>query len=131
MVVAPAVPCCPSSSSFALPDVFSIITAGLRDFTKELYSESSGQVCLNSALVAMPLVWAHSSSLQSWLVTSVNSKMSSSARMPLPPPASDDYSFWEHWCGIQRVGAGSVSDWVGVHGRKVGCEGNCDEYRER
>ena len=40
-----------------------------------------------------------------------------------PPPASDDYSFWEHRCGIQ--GTGSVSGWVGVCGRQIGCEGDC------
>ena len=27
-------------------------------------------------------------------------------------------------------GHGSVSGWVGVRGRRVGCEGECDKYRE-
>ena len=55
-----------------------MITSGLRDFT--------GQVCLNSALVAIPFARAHSKALQSWSVTPVKSKILSSARMPLPPP---------------------------------------------
>ena len=28
------------------------------------------------------------------------------------------------------MSAGSVFDWVDVDGRRVGCEGNCGEYRE-
>ena len=28
-------------------------------------------------------------------------------------------------------GHGSVSGWVGVRGRRVGCEGDCDKYREK
>ena len=90
---APAVLCCPFSSSFDLLNVFPISTASLRDFTQESYSELSGQVHLNSALVAMPFARARSSALQSWSVTPVNSKMSSSTRMQTLPPASDDYSF--------------------------------------
>ena len=86
LVAAPAVPCCPSSSSFTLLDVFPIITSGLRDFTQEPYSRSPGHVRLNSVLVAMPFVRVHSSALQTWSVTPVISKMSSSARMLLPPP---------------------------------------------
>ena len=27
-------------------------------------------------------------------------------------------------------GHGFVSGWVGVRGRRVGCEGDCDKYRE-
>ena len=86
LVAAPAVPCCPSSNSFALLDLFPIITSGLRDFTQEPYSGSPGHVRLNCALVAMPFVRVHSSALQSWSMTPVNSKMSSSARMLLLPP---------------------------------------------
>ena len=58
----------------------------LRDFTQEPYSESPRHVRLNSALVAMSFARVHSSALQSWSVTPVNSKMSSNARMLLPPP---------------------------------------------
>ena len=29
------------------------------------------------------------------------------------------------------MGAGSVSDWVGVDGHQLGCDDNCGEYRER
>ena len=86
VVAAPVVPYCPSSSSFALLDVFPMIISGLRDFTQELFSDSPGQVRLNSALVAMPFARVHSSALQSWSVTPVNLKMSSSARMLFPPP---------------------------------------------
>ena len=78
VVAALGVPYCPSSSSIALLDVFPMITSGLRGFT--------GQFCLNSALVVMPFARAHSRALQSWSVTPVKSKISSSARMPLPPP---------------------------------------------
>ena len=35
MVAAPVVLYCPSSSSFALLDVFPVTTSGLRDFTQE------------------------------------------------------------------------------------------------
>ena len=66
--------------------MFPTITSGLKDFTQELYSGSPGQVRLNSELVAMPFARVHSSDRQSWWVTPVNSKMSSSARMLLPPP---------------------------------------------
>ena len=85
VVAAPAAPCCPSFSSFALLDVFPMITSGLRDFPHEPYSGCPGDVHLNSALVAMSFARVHSSTLQSWSVTPVNSKMPSSARM-LPPP---------------------------------------------
>ena len=101
VVAASTVPCCPCSRSFALLDVFPMITSGLRDFTKKPYSGSPGHVRLNSALFAMSFAWVYSSALQSWSVTPVNSKISSSARMLPPPPVSDDYSFWEHRCGIQ------------------------------
>ena len=63
VVAAPAVPRCPSSCSFALLDVFPIITSGLRDFTQEPYSGSHGQFRLNSALVAMPFARVNSSAL--------------------------------------------------------------------
>ena len=86
VVAALAVPCFPSSSSFALLDLFPMITSGLKDFTQESYSGAPGHVRLNSALVAMPFARVHSSTLQSWSVTPVNSKMSSSARMLPPPP---------------------------------------------
>ena len=86
LVAAPAAPCCPSASSFALLGVFPMITSGLRNFTQEPYSESPGHVRLNRVMVAMPFVRVHSSALQSWSVTPVNSKMSSGARMLLPPP---------------------------------------------
>ena len=87
LVAAPAVPYCPSSGSFALLDVFPMITSGLRDFTQEPYSGSPGHVRLNCALVvAMPFMRVHSSALQSWSVMPVNSKMSFSARMLLLPP---------------------------------------------
>ena len=86
VAAAPAVSCVPSSSSLVLLDVFPMITSGLRDFTQESYSEYLGQVQFNSALVAIPFARAHSSALQSWSVTPVDSKMSSSARMPLTPP---------------------------------------------
>ena len=66
LAAAPAVPCCPSSNSFALLDVFQMITPGLRDVTQEPYSGSPGHVRLNCVLVAMPLMWVHSSALQSW-----------------------------------------------------------------
>ena len=101
LVAAPVGPCCPSFSSFALLDVFPMITSGSRDFTQEPYSGSPGHVRLNCALVAMPFMRVHSSALQSWSVMPANSKMSSSARMLLPPPASDDYSFWKCRCGVQ------------------------------
>ena len=86
VVAAPAVPCCLSSSSFTLLDVFPMITSGLKDFTQEPYSGSPGKVRLNSALVAMPFARVHSSALQLWSVTPVNSKISSSTRMLSPPP---------------------------------------------
>ena len=86
VVAAPAVLCCPLSSSSVLLDVFPIITFSLRDFTQEPCSGSPKQVHLNSALVAMPFARAHSSALESWSVTPVNSKRSSSARMSLSPP---------------------------------------------
>ena len=86
VVAAPAVLCYPSFSSFALLNMFLMITSGLRDFTQEPYSGSPGQVHLNSALVAMSFARVHSSALQTWLVTPVNSEMPSSARMILPPP---------------------------------------------
>ena len=89
VVAAPAVSCCPCSSSFALLDV-----------------SSCGRLHL------------------------VDSKMSSSARMLLPPHVSYDYSFWEHRCEIRWVGTGSVSGWVGICGRQVGDEGDCGKYRE-
>ena len=41
---------------------------------------------MNYALVAVPFVRVHSSALQSWSLMPVNSKMSLSARMLLPPP---------------------------------------------
>ena len=65
VVAALAMPCCPSFSSFALLDAFSMITSGLRDFTQEPYSGSPGHVRLNSALVAMSFARVHSSALQS------------------------------------------------------------------
>ena len=34
VVAAPTVPCCPSSSSFALLDVFPMITSGLKDLPR-------------------------------------------------------------------------------------------------
>ena len=86
MVAAPAVPCCPSSSSFALPGVFPMIPPGLRDFAQEPYFGSPGQIRSNNALVAMLFVRVHSSALQLWSVTPVDWKMSSSARMLLSPP---------------------------------------------
>ena len=70
-VAAFVVPCCPSSSSFALLDVFPMITSRLRDFTQEPHSGSPGHVRLNCALVAMPLMRVHFSALQSWLVMPV------------------------------------------------------------
>ena len=66
VVAAPAVPCCPFSSLFALLDVFLMITSGLRDFTQEPYSgSSSGHVRLDSELVTMLFARVHSSALQS------------------------------------------------------------------
>ena len=63
VVAAPVVLYCPSSSSFALLDVFPIITSGLRDFTQEPYSGSPGYVHLNSALVTMIFARVHFSAL--------------------------------------------------------------------
>ena len=84
-----AMPCGPScSSSLVLLDVFPMIASGLRELTQEPYSGSPGLVRLSFALVAIPLIvraGAHSSALQSWSVTPVNSKVSSSPRMQLPP----------------------------------------------
>ena len=116
VVASPAAPCDPSSISLVLLDVLPMITSGLRDFTQELYFGSPGQVRSNIALVAIPFARAHSSAPQSWSVTPVNSNMPSSARVPLPPPASHDHSLWQYQCGILLVGAGSVSDLVGVDG---------------
>ena len=65
LVAAPAVPCCPSSSSFDLLDVFPMNTSGLRNFTQKPYSGSPRHVRLNYALVAMPFMRVHSSALQS------------------------------------------------------------------
>ena len=121
LVAAPAVPCCPSSSSFAFLDVFPMITSGSRDFTQEPYSGFPGNVRLNSALVFIPFVRVHSSALRSWSVTPLNSKC-----RPVPecysPPASDDYSFWEHrfaesneWArGLCPAGLVSTGDKLGV-----------------
>ena len=78
----------PAVSCFALPPARcspGCVPNDLRDFTQEPYSESPGQISLNSALVVMPFARVHSSTLQSWSVTPVNSKMSSSPRMLLPP----------------------------------------------
>ena len=86
VVAAPVVPCGLSSSSLVLLDVSPMIASGLINFTHISYSGSPGQVHLNIALVVIPFARAHSSALQSWSVTPVNSKMSSSARMPLTPP---------------------------------------------
>ena len=52
-----------------------------RDYIREQYSGSPGQVRLNVALVAISFAWAHSNALQPRPVTPVNSKMSSSAQM--------------------------------------------------
>ena len=110
LVAAPVVPCCPSSSSFALLDVFPMITSDLRDFTQKSYSGSPRHVCLNYALVAMPFMRVHGnqrivqtnvSRRPEIRLLPVNSKVLFSARMLLPPPASDDYSFWEYRCGVQ------------------------------
>ena len=101
MVADPAVLCCPSSSSFALLDVFPMVTSGLREFTQEPYPGSPGHVRLNSALVAVSFARVHSSALQSWSVTPVNSKISSSARMPLPTPHPISKAFGSIRCGIQ------------------------------
>ena len=122
LVVAPVVPCCPSSSSFALLDVFPMITSGLRDFTQESYSGYPGYVRLNCALVAMPFMRVHSSALQSWSVVPGNSKMSFCARMLLSPPHPMTTAFGS-------IGAES-NEWVGVRGRQVGCESDCGKYRE-
>ena len=87
MVASSAVPCCgPSSSSFVLLDVFPMITSGLRDFTQEPYSGSPGQVRSNSALIAKPFARAHSSALQSWSVTPVNSNVIQCPSANAPPP---------------------------------------------
>ena len=83
---APAVPCGPSSNATVFLNVFPMITSGLRDFTQEPHSDSPGQICLNIALVAILFARAHSSAPQSWSVTPVGSKISSSARMQLSPP---------------------------------------------
>ena len=86
VVAALAVPYGPSCSrSMVILNVFLMIASGLRYFTPEPHSRSPGLVRLNVALVAIPFTRANRRALQSWLVTSVNSKMSSSARMQLPP----------------------------------------------
>ena len=130
LAAAPVVPCRPSSSSFALLAVLPMIASGFRDFIQGTYSGSSKHIRLNCELVALPFRRAHSNALQSWSVMPVKSKMSFSARILLPPPASDDYHFWKCRCGVQGVGTGSLSDRVGVRGRQVGCEGDCGKYGE-
>ena len=98
LVAAPVAPCCPSSSLFALLDVFPMIISGLRYFTQEPYSESAGQVRLSGcpavrvgAFQCSPVV--------------VGDARESENVMQCPNtthhPASDDYSFWEHRRGIQ------------------------------
>ena len=131
-VASPVELCGPSFSSIVLLDLFPIISLGLRDLAQKPYSGSPGLVRLNIVLVAIPFARTHSSALQSWSVTPVISKMSSSARMQLPPPHPMTTAF------VGSIGAASnewardlsVSDWVGVNGRQVGSEGDFGEYRE-
>ena len=65
----------------------------LRDFTHEPYSESPGQVCLNSALVVMPFARVYSSDLQSWSVTPVIRKchLVLECYSPLPHPMATTF----------------------------------------
>ena len=123
VVAAPAVPCWFPSSSYALLDT--LPPARLRQEWCEVVYPScrleevrrtfqheevglgedegmdNGGSCSCCALSSFLQLICPPGCVQSWLVTSVNSKTSSRARMLLPPPASDDYSFWEHRCGIQ------------------------------
>ena len=86
----------------------------------------NGGSCSCCALLSFLQLVCPPGCVQSWSVTPCGFENVIQCTKATSPPASDDYSFWEHRCGIQRVGTGSVSGWVGVCGRQVGCEGKSD-----
>ena len=92
----------------------------------------NGRNCSCCTFLSFPQFVCPSGCVQSWLVTLCgfgNVIQCPNATSPPPPPHQMTAAF-------RSIGAesnectGSVSGWVGVCGRQVGCEGDCGKYRE-